>query len=215
MGSHRYGHLGISEGPKCDGGQEKGKDMSRWESWGQTSTPERWKWLKELGFYPRRGPVRSSVEDLRVPQIGGGEEFLQGTEIEEGITGRSNELIDRTNEPKLTAAEWSRLKRSEWPCSKEEWRPMPNTRKWQALGNLGFSKQEKRMAVEAPSDAEATESDGQVRPAPQSAKPPPPAKPHSAYSNDKPRLGSISEAVEKGTIKGKARNKAQEKGSAI
>ena len=136
MGSHRYGHLGISEGPKCDGGQEKGKDMSRWESWGQTSTPERWKWLKELGFYPRRGPVRAGTKELGIPRTEGEGESLPGTEIEAGIAERNKELIDRTKEPKLTVTEWNRLERCEIPCSKEEWGEIPNRRKWKTLANL-------------------------------------------------------------------------------
>ena len=56
------------------GGQEKEEDTSRWESWEQMSTPERWKWLTEFPFYPRRGPVRAISEDLGIPQTEGEEE---------------------------------------------------------------------------------------------------------------------------------------------
>ena len=106
-------------------------------------------------------------------------------------------MIDRTKEPKLTVAEWIRLERCERPCSKEERISMPEKRKWQTLGNLGLLHQEAKKAEEAPVEAKATESGGQARPPPQSAKPPP-TKPPSKYANDKPRLGRISEAVEKG-----------------
>ena len=156
--------------------------------------------------------MRVGTEELGAPQIGGEEECLPGTEIEEGITKRSNELIDRTKDTKLTVAEWSALKRCARPCSKEEWRSMRNTRKRKTLENLGLLQQEEKKAEEAPVEEKSTESDGQVRPAPQSAKPPPPAKPHSAYSNDRPRLGSISEAVEKGTIEGKRNEQGKVKG---
>ena len=123
-------------------GDPEKEDMSRWGIWDQLEAPEQWKWLTELGFYPRRGPVRASAEDLGVSRIGGVGESLPGTEIEEGIAERSKELIDRTKEPKLTVAEWSRLKRCERPCSKEERGPMPNSRKWKTLENLELSQQE-------------------------------------------------------------------------
>ena len=122
-------------------------------------------------------------------------------------------MIDRTKEPKLTVAEWSRLGRCERPCSKEEWRSMPNNRKWKTLENLGFLQQdEKKSEEEAPVEEKATDSDGQVRLPPQSAKPPPPTKPPSTYANDKPRLDSISETAEKGTIKGIGKEQGKVKG---
>ena len=86
------------------GDREKEEDMASWERWGKLKAPEKWKWLTELRCCPRRGPDRASTEDLGSPQVGG-EEPLRGTEIEGGITERSNELIDRTKEPKLTVAE--------------------------------------------------------------------------------------------------------------
>ena len=146
--------------------------------------------------------MRVGTEELGAPQIGGEEECLPGTEIEEGITKRSNELIDRTKDTKLTVAEWSALKRCARPCSKEEWRSMRNTRKRKTLENLGLLQQEEKKAEEAPWEAKSTESDGQGRPPPQSAKPPPPTKPPSSYAKDKPRMDSVIEAVENGMIKG-------------
>ena len=46
---------------------------------------------------------------------------------------------------------------------------MSSSRKWQKLGNLGFSQQEEKKAVASPSDAKAAGSVGEARPPPQSA----------------------------------------------
>ena len=86
------------------GDQENEENTPRWESWEQMRTPEQWKWLTELVFYPRRGPVRSSTEELGNPQTEGAEGSIPGTEIEEGMTERNKELIDMTKEPKLVVA---------------------------------------------------------------------------------------------------------------
>ena len=88
---------------------------------------------------------------------------------------------------------------------------MTNSRKWETLGNLGRLHQEKKKTVEAPASAITSDNVGQVMPPPQSAKPPAP-KPHSTYPNDKPRLESISETSEKGTIKGKGKAQGKAKG---
>ena len=47
---------------------------------------------------------------------------------------------------------------------------------------------------------------------PRSAKPPPPVKPPTTYANDKPILGSISEAGEKGASIGKGEDRIGTKG---
>ena len=65
-------------------------------------TSGKWKWLTELGFYPRRRPVRNSTEEMGKSQTGKEEESLTGTEIEEGQTEGDIDLVDRGKDPKLT-----------------------------------------------------------------------------------------------------------------
>ena len=89
---------------------------------------------------------------------------------------------------------------------------MPDIRKWQKLGNLGFLQQEEKTAEEAPSGEKAAESVGHARPPPPQSAKPPPTKPPSTYANDKPRLDSISETEEKGAIKGKGKEKGKARG---
>ena len=92
------------------GEQEKKGGTSRWDIWEGKKTSGAWRWLTELGFCPRRRPVRNSTEQMGRRQTGKEEESLPGTEIEEGQTERDIDLIDRGKEPKLTEKERSRLK---------------------------------------------------------------------------------------------------------
>ena len=103
------------------GEQETEESMSRWESWEQMNLSEQWKWVAELCCFPRLGPVRASTEVLGNSQTEGDEGSIPGTEMEEWVTERNMDLIDMAKGPKLTVAEWSRLKRCDRPCSKEEW----------------------------------------------------------------------------------------------
>ena len=98
--------------------------------WGDKPTTEKWNWLKELGCYPKQGPVRNSNAERGLTHLGQEEESLPGTDIEEGWIERDVDLIDREKEPNLTDTEWNRLTTCERPCSREEWRLMTNQMKW-------------------------------------------------------------------------------------
>ena len=87
---------------------------------------------------------------------------------------------------------------------------LANSRMWETLGSLGLLHQEEKKPVEAPDEAITADNVGQVLPPPQSATPPP--EPPSTYSNDKPRLGSISETSEKGAIQGNGKEQGKAKG---
>ena len=56
---------------------------------GKRSTKRgKWKWLRELGFYPARRPVLPSTEEPGLGNLGQEIESLPGTDIEEGETER-------------------------------------------------------------------------------------------------------------------------------
>ena len=95
------------------GGQEKEGEMSRWETWGPKKISERWKWLTELGFYPRRRPVRNSTEEMGKSQTGGERDSPPGADVEGGITEIDMEMMDREKDPELTEKERIRLKTCE------------------------------------------------------------------------------------------------------
>ena len=56
--------------------------------------------MKELGCYPKEGPVRPRTEEQGLTNLGYEDESLPGTEIEEGETERDVDLTDREKEPK-------------------------------------------------------------------------------------------------------------------
>ena len=58
--------------------------MSRWQLWEDRPTEEKWKWLNELGRYPKQRPVRPSTEEQGLRHLGKEEESLPGTEIDDG-----------------------------------------------------------------------------------------------------------------------------------
>ena len=74
--------------------------MAGWQLWEDRPTEGKWKWLKELGCYPKQRPVRPSTEELGLRNLGQEEESLPGTEIDEGETERDVDLIDREKGPK-------------------------------------------------------------------------------------------------------------------
>ena len=65
----------------------RGGAVSRWKFRDDKQRAEKRKWLTELGFYPRRQPVRNRTEELGGIQTGGEGESLPGTEIEEWKQG--------------------------------------------------------------------------------------------------------------------------------
>ena len=151
--------------------------------------------------------MRECTEELGAPQTE--EEKGDFPDIEEAITERNLDVVDMSKEPKLTLEEWNRLKACDRPCSKEEWRGMATSRKWETLGNLGFTHRGGAPG-EARTSIQTSENTARAAPPPQSAKPPPP-KPPSTYANDK-RMEISSETAEKGTGKGKGKDKGKPKG---
>ena len=110
------------EGKVRDHPIEEQEGETRWYLWEKRPNGEKWKWLRELGFYPVQGPVREGTEEPGLENIGHEAESIPATEVEEGETEREVDLINREKEPKLTAIERNRMKTCERPCTKEEWR---------------------------------------------------------------------------------------------
>ena len=184
---------------------EEQEGETRWYLREKRPNGEKWKWLRELGFYPVQGPVREGTEEPGLENIGHEAESIPATEVEEGETEREVDLINREKEPKLTASEWNRLKKCERPCTKEEWRAMSTQTQWETLGYLGLLWKREEDGVKG---------EQEIPGPPKCAKAPPPALPPSTYLRGNPRtesrLGSIDEGTDEGeTGKGK---KGQQKG---
>ena len=64
--------------------EEQGGASSRWKLWEDRPTEEKWKWLKELGCYPKQRPARPSTVEQGLRHLGREEESLPGTEIDDG-----------------------------------------------------------------------------------------------------------------------------------
>ena len=76
--------------------------------------------------------MRGSNEEPGIPKMEEIEDEMP--ETLEGVGERDLNVVDTTKEPKLTIAEWNRLKTCERPCSKEEWGGMSNKNKWGSFG---------------------------------------------------------------------------------
>ena len=75
---------------------------------------------RRVMFLRRRRPVRERTEELEEPKTAEVDEEIPASV--DGIEEMNLHLVDMAKEPRLTIAEWDKLKTCERPCSKEEWR---------------------------------------------------------------------------------------------
>ena len=166
----------------------------------------------ELCLSPGDDRCANALKICGIPKMGEIEDGIP--ESLDGAGERNLNVVDATKAPKLTIEERNRLKTCGRPCSKEEWRGMPNKNMWKTLLNLKFAfhgpKEEKTEESKVEVGETASTSTRVVPP--QSPKPPPPLPPSTIGNDRREEKGEEKGGNGQGKSKTKAKTKARQKG---